>query len=160
MTCDDVRVALSARLDGEDPQASSAALDAHTDSCPGCRSWLARAEQVTRLTRLRPVQVPDLTASVLSAVAAERAAARATADASVRARRQLLRVAVAVAAVAQLAVALPVLVGGFEVGADAHTSREMASFDVALAVGFALAAWRPERARAFLPGGAGAGALP
>jgi predicted anti-sigma-YlaC factor YlaD len=35
MTCDDVRAALSARLDGEDPGASSAALDAHTDSCPG-----------------------------------------------------------------------------------------------------------------------------
>lgn len=151
MTCDDVRVALSARLDGEDPQASPTALDAHTGSCPDCRSWLASAEQVTRLTRLRPVRVPDLTASVLAAVAAERATARAAAAATVRARRQLLRVAVAVAAVAQLAVALPILVGGFGVGADAHTGREMASFDVALAVGFALAAWRPERARAFLP---------
>ena len=32
-----------------------------------------------------------------------------------------------------------------------HTGREMASFDVALAVGFALAACRPERARAFVP---------
>jgi hypothetical protein len=27
----------------------------------------------------------------------------------------------------------------------------MASFDIAVAVGFALAAWRPERARAFVP---------
>ncbi|MBM0225465.1 hypothetical protein, partial [Micromonospora sp. ATA51] len=69
----------------------------------------------------------------------------------VRARRQVLRVAVAVAAVAQLAIALPILLAGFGVEADPHTSREMASFDAALAVGFALAAWRPERARAFLP---------
>ncbi|MFI0791356.1 zf-HC2 domain-containing protein [Micromonospora rubida] len=151
MTCDDVRAALSARLDGEDPQAPAAALDAHTGSCPGCRSWLARAERVTRLARLRPVEVPDLTTSILAAVAADRAAARGVAATTARARRQVLRVAVAVAAVAQLAVALPVLLAGFGVGADPHTGREMASFDVALAVGFALAAWRPERARAFLP---------
>ena len=66
-------------------------------------------------------------------------------------RRQILRVAVAVAAVAQLAIALPILLAGFGVEVDPHTSREMASFDVALAVGFALAAFRPERAQAFVP---------
>ncbi|WP_406037088.1 zf-HC2 domain-containing protein [Micromonospora sp. NBC_00898] len=151
MNCDDVRVALSARLDGEDPQAPAAALEAHTDSCPGCRSWLARAERVTRLTRLQAVDVPDLTAPVLAGVAADRAAARDDVAVTVRARRQVLRVAVAVAAVAQFAIALPILLAGFGVEADPHTSREMASFDAALAVGFALAAWRPERARAFLP---------
>ncbi|MGC1211866.1 MAG: zf-HC2 domain-containing protein [Micromonospora sp.] len=151
MNCDDVRVALSARLDGEDSRVPSVALDAHTDSCPGCHSWLARAERVTRLTRLQAVDVPDLTAPVLAAVAADRETARDAAATGVRARRQVLRVAVAVAAVAQLAIALPILLAGFGVEADPHTSREMASFDAALAVGFALAAWRPERARAFLP---------
>ena len=96
--------------------------------------------------------MPDLTAPVLAAVAADRAAARRGAGAPrPRARRQVLRVAVAVAAVAQLAIALPILLAGLGVAADPHTSREMASFDVALAVGFALAAWRPERARAFVP---------
>jgi predicted anti-sigma-YlaC factor YlaD len=145
-------MALSARLDGEDPQAPAEALDAHTAACPGCRSWLASAERVTRRTRVRAVNVPDLTAAVLAAVAVDRAAARDGAvAATVRARRQVLRVAVAVAAVAQLAVALPILVAGLGVDADPHTGREMASFDAALAVGFALAAWRPERARAFLP---------
>ncbi|MFE9653384.1 zf-HC2 domain-containing protein [Micromonospora sp. NPDC006431] len=151
MTCDEVRLALSARLDGEDPQAPAAALEAHTGSCPGCRSWLTHAERVTRLTRLQPVDVPDLTAQVLAAVATDRAAARAGAAAAGRARRQVLRVAVAVAAAAQFAIALPILLAGLGVDADPHTSREMASFDAALAVGFALAAWRPERARAFLP---------
>ncbi|WDZ87153.1 zf-HC2 domain-containing protein [Micromonospora cathayae] len=152
MTCDDVRAALSARLDGEDPGAPPATLDAHTSGCPGCRSWLARAEQVTRLVRVQAVAVPDLTAPVLAAVAADADAARAAATAAVRARRQVLRVAVGVAAVAQLAVALPILLAGLGVGVvDPHTSREMASFDVALAVGFALAAYRPERAQAFVP---------
>ncbi|MFF0370181.1 zf-HC2 domain-containing protein [Micromonospora sp. NPDC005087] len=149
MTCDHVRAALSARLDGEDPQASPAALDAHTATCAGCHAWLARAEQVTRLVRVQPVEVPDLTAAVLAAVAAD--SAHRSPAAVRRARRQVLRIAVAVAAVAQLAIALPILLAGLGVSVDPHTSREMASFDVALAVGFALAAWRPERARAFLP---------
>ncbi|WP_406077155.1 zf-HC2 domain-containing protein [Micromonospora sp. NBC_00858] len=149
MTCDHVRAALSARLDGEDPQTSSAVLDAHTATCVGCRDWLARAEQVTRLVRVQPVEVPDLTAAVLAAVAAD--SAHRSPAAVRRARRQVLRIAVAVAAVAQLAIALPILLAGLGVSVDPHASREMASFDVALAVGFALAAWRPERARAFLP---------
>ncbi|MET8312074.1 zf-HC2 domain-containing protein [Micromonospora sp. NPDC005173] len=149
MTCDHVRAALSARLDGEDPQTPPAVLDAHTATCVGCRDWLARAEQVTRLVRVQPVEVPDLTAAVLAAVAAD--SAHRSPAAVRRARRQVLRIAVAVAAVAQLVIALPILLAGLGVSVDPHTSREMASFDVALAVGFALAAWRPERARAFLP---------
>ncbi|MFJ5616874.1 zf-HC2 domain-containing protein [Micromonospora sp. NPDC093243] len=151
MNCDDVRAALSARLDGEDPQVAPAVLDGHLPGCPGCRAWLARAEQVTRLVRVQSVQVPDLTASVLAAVAADPQAAGRTPAATLRARRQVLRVAVGVAAVAQLAIAMPILLAGLGVSVDPHTSREMASFDVALAVGFALAAWRPDRARAFVP---------
>ncbi|MEH1097908.1 zf-HC2 domain-containing protein [Micromonospora sp. CPCC 205561] len=151
MTCDDVRAALSARLDGEDAWAASAVLDAHVESCPTCRAWLARAEQVTRLVRVQAVAVPDLTASVLAAVAADSLAPGRVRTATRAARCQVLRVAVAAAAVAQLTIALPVLLAGLGVTLDPHTSREMASFDVALAVGFALAAWRPERARAFVP---------
>lgn len=154
MTCDDVRAALSARLDGEDPGAPVDVLDAHTGTCPGCRAWLARAEQVTRAVRVQAVDVPDLTAAVLAAVAADPRAANAgrrSAVETLRGSRQVLRVAVAVAAVAQLAVALPVLLAGLGVAPDPHTSREMASFDVALAVGFVLAAYRPQRAAAFVP---------
>lgn len=153
MTCDDVRAALSARLDGEQPYLPAATLDAHTTSCAGCRDWLARAERITRLVRVQAVRVPDLTSTVLAAVAADPLAASSAVrrDAALRARRQVLQVAVGIAAVAQFAIALPILLAGLGVVADPHTSREMASFDVAVAVGFALAAWRPERARAFLP---------
>jgi hypothetical protein len=56
-----------------------------------------------------------------------------------------------VAAVAQLSLAVPALMSGLGVTADPHASREMASFDIALAVGFVLAAYRPDRARAFVP---------
>jgi hypothetical protein len=64
----------------------------------------------------------------------------------------VLRIAVAAAALVQLALAVPTLVGAFlatEIGP--HTGREMASFDVAVAVGFLFVAYRPARARALVP---------
>jgi predicted anti-sigma-YlaC factor YlaD len=140
--CDGVRVDLSARLDGEPTELTSAALDAHLDGCPGCAGWLERVERVTRQARLRPAaEVPDLTASILRTVAADLAA-------TANGKRQVLRLAVGIAAGVQLLLALPVLLG---LGVDPHATREMASFDIAVAVGFAIAAWRPERARAFVP---------
>jgi predicted anti-sigma-YlaC factor YlaD len=154
MTCERMRVALSARLDGEDPQVPIAALDGHVAGCPRCRAWLRRAERVSRTVRVQAVDVPDLTAAVLAAVAADRRPRARPVDAAAteaRSRRQILRLAVAVAAVAQFALAVPLLLSGLGVAADPHTSREMASFDIALAVGFALAAYRPARARAFVP---------
>jgi predicted anti-sigma-YlaC factor YlaD len=153
MTCEEVRNALSARLDGEDPGAGAEWLDSHLARCAACARWLTRAERVTRAIRLRPVEVPDLTAGVLAAVDADpevNAALRRRAGVT-RGRHDILRIAVGAAAVAQLMLALPLLLGGLGMMADPHTNREMASCDVALAVGFALAAYRPERARAFVP---------
>ena len=151
MTCEQMRVALSARLDGEEAGVPDAVLDAHLADCAGCEVWLSQAERLTRAVRVQAVEVPDLTAAVLAAVAADPRAPRRVpaAEAAAAGRRQILRVAVAVAAVAQLALAVPLLLSGGAAGP--HSGREMASFDVALAVGFALAAWRPQRARAFVP---------
>ena len=148
MTCDEVRVALSARLDGEDPRLPAAEVDGHAADCAACQDWLGRVERVNRAVRTVPAEVPDLTVPILAAVAADERRRGAARVAAARGRRQVLRVAVAVLAVAQLVAALPVLFG---VGADVHTGREMASFDVALAVGFAIVAFRPERAQALVP---------
>jgi predicted anti-sigma-YlaC factor YlaD len=149
MTCDEVRVALSARIDGEDPGVAGAALDGHLAGCAGCTAWQARAEEVTRVVREQEVRVPDLTAPVLAAIAADPAAVAAgrPATAGWRPSLAVLRAALALIVLAQALLALPVLLN---VG-QLHASREMASFEVALAVGFALAAWRPERARVFVP---------
>lgn len=156
MTCNEVRAALSARLDGE--QTPGADPDEHLPGCVECRAWLASAEHVTRSVRLQAVEVPDLTARVLAAVAADSVTTQALAEVpqarrspEAHGRQQVLRLAVALAAVAQLVLAVPVLLGGSGVVPNPHASREMASFDVALAVGFALAAYRPHRARAYLP---------
>ncbi|HKT01657.1 MAG TPA: hypothetical protein VJT31_19200, partial [Rugosimonospora sp.] len=47
--------------------------------------------------------------------------------------------------------ALPALIDPTGAATGIHASREMASFDLAVAVGFLLAAYRPARARAYLP---------
>jgi len=134
--CDDVRVALSARLDG-DVFDSPLNIDLHLAACEDCRAWLAAAE---RLTVPAP-DAPDLTEQILAAVAADREAAQRER----RSRGHILQVALVLSAVVQLALAIPELFTG------AHVGREAASFDIALAVGFVLAARRPERAGAFVP---------
>jgi len=151
--CEDVRVALSARLDGEEPGMGAESIDGHLSGCPACTAWLDGVRQVEAAEL---AQAPDLTERIMSAVgadavvAANRARLRAVAEA--HARRRVLRIAVAVAALAQLGSALPALVGGFlTTDAGPHTGRELASFDVAVAVGFLLAAYRPAWARAFVP---------
>ncbi|WP_117209933.1 zf-HC2 domain-containing protein [Allorhizocola rhizosphaerae] len=137
-TCDDFRVALSARLDGEQTGIPAPRIDAHLSECAACRGWLAAAQDVTRAVRLQSVDVPDLTAPILAAIPRPHKTER----------RRILQIALGLSAALQLILAIPVLLGVQDVG---HVTREAASFDIALAVGFALAARWPERARAYLP---------
>lgn len=137
MTCTRVRAALSARLDGEAVPGGGPDVDNHLAGCAPCRGWLAAAERVTRAVRVRPADIPDLTGQIMARVPRW--------SGPPAGHQRVLRWAVALAAAAQLLVAAPVLFS------DPHASREMASLDIALAVGFAYAAYRPERARAYVP---------
>jgi predicted anti-sigma-YlaC factor YlaD len=152
-SCTAARQDLSARLDREATVLPGARLDEHVAGCAACRAWLSQAERVTERVRRQQIDTPDLTVAILEAVAAERAVAIREHRRQLVARWQVLRVALGVSALVQLLLALPALLAGLGVAGvvDPHTSREAASFDIALAVGFALAAWRPERARAFVP---------
>ncbi len=155
--CVDVRTALSARLDGEEPGVPEDLVESHLAGCPGCQAWSDGARRVIRAVRTMQPQAPDLTGATLRAidadphVAQQRTRLRAVAEA--HGRRQVLRVAVAAAAVVQLVLALPSLFGTDTGtgGAGLHATREMGSFDVAVAVGFVLAGWRPQRAMAYVP---------
>jgi predicted anti-sigma-YlaC factor YlaD len=155
--CEDVRVAMSARLDGEEPGLAPEEIDSHLAGCAECTTWLAEAERLPRPALTAPdLTAPDLTGRIMAAVAADPViaadAARRQAAAEARGRHQVLRIAVAAAAVVQLALALPTLVGAFlssELGP--HAGREMASFDIAVAVGFLVAAIRPAKASALVP---------
>lgn len=151
MKCNQIRVAISALIDGEDPGVPADQTRAHLVGCAACRSWRQRAEEISRAVRVQAAaDVPDLTERVLAAVAADpeigSAASRA---AAARGRRQVLRWALAVSALAQLFLALPLLFSG--IGDTVHVSREMASFDLAIAVGYLFVAWRPARAAALMP---------
>lgn len=148
MTCDAIRAALSALLDGEAAGTGAAELEAHLAGCPGCRDWHARAERVTQAVRLHPAEVPDLTATVFAAVAADRQAAADRVAVAGSQRRQMLRVAVGLVALAQVVLAIQPMLGWL---AAPHSSREMSSFELAFAVGFGLAAYRPQLAHAFVP---------
>src|SRR2546428_13662059 len=123
--CENIRMALSARLDGFDSAEDTGRLDEHLAGCAACRTWLASAQQLT----LPVLAAPDLTAPILAAVAADRATAQ-------RSRSRILQLALALSAVVQLALALPALLLQSS-DALVHVSREAASFDIALAVGFA-----------------------
>ncbi|GAA4905328.1 putative anti-sigma-YlaC factor YlaD [Stackebrandtia albiflava] len=152
MTCAKARAAVSALLDGESVD-DRPAVSAHLAACPDCVGWRARAETVGLRMRGAFDDVPDLTTAVLSAATERERRDAVRRRAQVAGRRRVLRWAVGVAAVVQLTLAIPALLtaAGVTDLAAVHTSREMASFDIAVAVGFLLAAVRPERARAFVP---------
>ena len=154
MSCANVRAVISALLDGESVEAGQkTAIAEHVTACRDCAQWRDRAAALTEDLRAEYEATPDLTEPVLAAVV-ERARSAAADRATARAgRRRLLRWAVGVAAVVQLALAIPAMLtaAGVTTLDAVHPSREMASFDIAVAVGFLLAAIKPERARAFVP---------
>jgi predicted anti-sigma-YlaC factor YlaD len=143
MKCQTARTAISARLDGEELGTDRAALDAHLEQCATCRAFARDAASLHRDARLaRAPDVPDLTAPILAAIGAHSGRPG---------HERALRVALVVVALAQLTVAVPALVLGEDAGTPVHVARHIGSFDVALAVGFLFAAWRPSRVAGLLP---------
>lgn len=104
---------------------------------------------MARSVRVTPAEaIPDLTGPILAAAAARRAAVSLPPAGTGRRR---WRVALALVALAQLIVAVPALLFGVGAGAPTHLAHELGSWDLALAVGFLFAAWRPARAWGMLP---------
>lgn len=144
MKCDRYRIAASARLDGEPVGMSVAVLDDHLANCPDCARWVSDATRVTRLARLDVRPVPDLADAIVAGIALP---ARRIAR-----RRMWLRVGLVLAAVAQLAVGLPAVVGdSLAMPMAAHATHEMAAWNLALAAAFAAAALLPRRASGMIP---------
>jgi predicted anti-sigma-YlaC factor YlaD len=136
MHCDTARKAISARLDGEELGVDSTDLAGHLERCTACRAFAREAESMHRDVRLaRAPSVPDLTAPILASITHERS----------------LRVTLAIVAGVMIVAALPALVLGDDAGLPVHAARHVGSFDLALAVGFLFAAWRPSRIPGLLP---------
>jgi predicted anti-sigma-YlaC factor YlaD len=162
MTCENVRESLSAALDGEAGPVPADDVAAHLAGCVACRAWADGAARVTRAVRLRAVDVPDLTERIMAAARAAGslpgAAGRRPAPRPVltpgrwRGRegvRAAPRWTLGGLAVVQLLLAVPDLLGAL--GHDAHAGREVAAFDIALAVGLIVVACYPEHAPVFAP---------
>jgi predicted anti-sigma-YlaC factor YlaD len=150
MTCAQMRIAISALLDGEEPGIPRQRVRGHLASCPGCRDWQSGAQRVSAEALAQVPEPPDLTERVLAALPAAKPPLPAVKPPLLGAGPlRVLRLALAVSAAAQLALAIPLLFSLASGGG--HQGREMASFDVAVAVGFLLAAARPSRAAALVP---------
>jgi predicted anti-sigma-YlaC factor YlaD len=142
--CERFREAASARLDGEPVGVSLASLDEHHDSCPDCARWLADATRLTRQMRLSAVDVPDLADTIMSDVVLP--------TRRVLRRRLVLRWALGLVALAQLAIAVPALAGvGVGMVMSEHSAHESAAWDVAVGVAFLAAAFAPRRAAGLVP---------
>jgi predicted anti-sigma-YlaC factor YlaD len=134
MECYQAREAISAMIDGEDPGLPRADVNAHLARCADCASWQQRAHALTRRARLGgPSLDRDLAPAVLAA------SPRLPAGRGDRWRRAGLLVV----AVAQLAITVPLLILGHDHGAGPHAAHELGSFDLALAIAFAVGAIRP-----------------
>ena len=142
MDCTIAQEALSALLDGEDPGGEPGGLEDHLAGCHACRAWRDGAHVITRRARLavaRPAPAPS--PALLAEIARERRWPRGL---SALAKARLALVAVALV---QIAVTVPQLILGSDHEAPIHVAHEMGSFDLALAIGFLVAAWQPARAR-------------
>jgi len=141
MSCETIRESISALLDGEAAPASQDAVERHLFTCEECRHWKESAHDVTRRFRL---------AAADDAPAPDRILLAAVADASAaaggwRSATTLTRLGLVAVALAQLILTVPALLLGSDHGAPIHVAHEMGSFDMALAIGFLAAAWKPSR---------------
>ncbi len=150
MECSKVREALSAAIDGEPPATPDTTLNtavaAHLHMCRPCRRFLERGQALVDLTRSAlqdAPAAPDMTSFVLETARRERHRPDRLTSA--------LRLGLVAVAVMQLVLAVPGLVFGTDEGAPIHIAHEVGSWDLALAVAFVFAAWRPLRAIGLLP---------
>jgi predicted anti-sigma-YlaC factor YlaD len=143
MNCDAAQSAISARLDGEDLGVDPIDLADHLERCTTCRAFARDAEAMHREVRLaRAPSVPDLTSPILASIGSDNGYAP---------HERALRVTLAIVASVMIVAALPALLLGDDAGLPVHAARHVGSFDLALAVGFLFAAWRPSRLPGLLP---------
>jgi predicted anti-sigma-YlaC factor YlaD len=140
--CTMYRELLSAGLDGESTAAEQRQADTHLTTCTSCRAWAESASAVTRAARLHAAEdVPDLTAAILMA-------SPAPVPETIEAL-PVARIGLALVALAQILIGQESLLDA--AGMAAHLSREQGVWDIALAIGFATAAWQPRRAAGMVP---------
>jgi predicted anti-sigma-YlaC factor YlaD len=139
MDCPSCRDILSARLDGEASEVESAGAEHHLATCAPCRSHFEQLSQLHRAVRVAATEpVPDLSPAIMASAPVLGGRDEAVDDGAV------WRVGLALVALAQVLAALAHLGG-------THLERDQASWEAALAAGFAWSAWRPARSAGLVP---------
>lgn len=138
--CERWREAVSALVDGEDPDIDERLVEAHLRRCPACQEFRRVAERTRRAARLHPAPpMPDLSLRVSKLAAiADRASAWS-----------LVRVALAVVAIEIVVLSVPSLMAAS--GDAVHDTRHLGAFAAAYGVGLLVVVARPARARTLLP---------
>jgi predicted anti-sigma-YlaC factor YlaD len=143
MDCSDAREAISALLDDEPLGVDPAELSSHVAECGECDAWRESAHRITRRARLSPARsAPTAPGALLTAIRDEMHVRSRTRAVPTGARLGLVAIAIA-----QIVLTLPALIFGSDHEAPMHVAHEMGSFDMALAIGFLIVAWQPQRAR-------------
>ena len=140
MECSRARETISAALDGEGSVTELRRAEAHIRRCEACGAFRAHAVELQGTLQEARTPVPDLTSHIVDGVARDH-------EWTVE---PWVRIALFALGLAQLALAIPGLLGNEE-GAPIHIAHEVGSWDVALAIGFIFVAWRPLRAVGMLP---------
>jgi predicted anti-sigma-YlaC factor YlaD len=138
MGCEPYMVAISAQVDGEDPDIDTATLEEHLQHCASCRRFADDAASMRRRSRVGAApDIPDLSRQVV-----QRTAAADRSSAAWMARWLLALVAVQI-----VVLAVPDLLAS---GESAHASRHLGAFGLAYAAGLIVVVVRPARARTML----------
>ncbi|MCA1845609.1 MAG: zf-HC2 domain-containing protein, partial [Actinobacteria bacterium] len=115
MDCENYRLGISARLDGEDAGVEAATLAWHLANCEGCRRYESEAIALSRATRVAATEpAPDLAPTIMAAINKERVGEGRRFD------PQALRAGLIALALVQMVLAVPVLLLGRDAGAPVH----------------------------------------
>ena len=141
VTCEQCRDAVSARLDGEDTGLPTQAVDRHLASCRTCRRFAARVAALGQMVPVPQEQAPDRSAAILAAIGLRRSRHRPLVP------ERVARVGLAAVGLMQIVAALV----GVGLAGVPHMLRDLGAFEIALAIGFLVAALRPTTAPGLLP---------
>ena len=134
-SCELVRSSISAALDGENPVLPSAEVESHLAGCASCSRWRTDAHEVTRQFRLQGAEVPRMAPEALLARLREVHKVRR------RPAVSTARWALVVVAIGQVVVNLHLMISG-----DIDGFRDLGALEMALGIGYFVAAVRPKRA--------------
>src|SRR4051794_28836268 len=122
MLCTDVRISMSATLDGEMPSLPSDVVEHHLQACGDCRRWSEAVSGLHRSLRVQPAAPePDRTDAILAALPRRRPLADD--------RVQSLRIITLAIALVQLIASVPLLFPSNTMpgmpGMDGHLERHL-----------------------------------